>query len=228
MKNHHIKWNIFDDLWRSHFYDFLWHFARNSFRDFMNWFHFDGFQARSPKIMKLDHQRAWEMFHLTWWFLVINHDQSSFPNFSWERLSTRAHNLKVLHPAIGHHSMTLIKVILKVFILLHTKDHGNLKITLNYKRYFLLKFMTQLSFLIHWSWCSWITDPKRIICFNLSDYEKLILYTADGDCSLTPYPNQAATGGTILAAVTSQSQCGQQCLGKYVSYVVTPIAVASH
>ncbi len=30
--------------------------------------------ARSPKIMKLDHQRSWKMFHLTRWFLVINHD----------------------------------------------------------------------------------------------------------------------------------------------------------
>ncbi len=36
------------------------------------------------KIMKLDHQRSWKMFHLTW-FLVINHDQSWFPNSTWER-----------------------------------------------------------------------------------------------------------------------------------------------
>ena len=30
-------------------------------------------------------ERSWKMFYLTWWFLMINYDQSWFPNFSWER-----------------------------------------------------------------------------------------------------------------------------------------------
>ena len=48
---------------------------------------FDDFHERSPKIMKLDHQTSWNMFHLIWWFLVINREQSWFPNSNWERYS---------------------------------------------------------------------------------------------------------------------------------------------
>ncbi len=33
--------------------------------------------------------RPWKMFHLTWWFLAINHDQSWLKNFSWERSNNR-------------------------------------------------------------------------------------------------------------------------------------------
>ncbi len=58
MKIHHVKWDIFDYLWWSHKF----------------W-----------SVPKLDHQRSWKTFHFTWWFLVINHDQSWFSHFSWER-----------------------------------------------------------------------------------------------------------------------------------------------
>ncbi len=51
MKSHHVKWNIFDDLW-------IYGHHSPSNIDFHN---FDGFQARSPKIMKKDHQRAWSL-----------------------------------------------------------------------------------------------------------------------------------------------------------------------
>ncbi len=55
MKSHHVKWNIYGDLIFMIFGD-----------------------------MKFDHQKSWKMFHLPWWFLVINHDQSWFPNSNWE------------------------------------------------------------------------------------------------------------------------------------------------
>ncbi len=75
-----ISWSLMilgDISW-----SFMWVFVNG-------WFHFDRIHGRSPKIMKLDHKKSWKMFHLTW-FLVINHDQSWFPNSNWER---RAHFL---------------------------------------------------------------------------------------------------------------------------------------
>ncbi len=53
-----LKWNIFDDLWWSHFRDFLF---------------FSGSHSRSQQNHE-DHEKC---FTLTWWFLVINHDQIS-------------------------------------------------------------------------------------------------------------------------------------------------------
>ena len=55
MKSHHVEWNIFDDLWWSHFHGFWWHFAKNH-------------EVRSPKIMK---HAAYGDF---WWLIMINHD----------------------------------------------------------------------------------------------------------------------------------------------------------
>ena len=46
-----------------------------------------------PEIIKSDHQRS-KRFHLTWWLLVINQDQSWLPIFIWERQAISLQPLK--------------------------------------------------------------------------------------------------------------------------------------